>query len=214
MIGRIERLVGDERQHVGGHRLHRVVELAAPLGVAVAPLVQRVDVVAVGQVQADEIPRVRRLVATVEQQHAGRVGVAPLGEVEAHPPQDGLPRDVPHRGVVRDAQVGGTLEQAGELAEERMSLGARSSANSFRYTAWSLREGVGRGRTRRAGGQVHRQSNATVTRPNGPKSATHESPAPASNTSVATPVVTTSPRRSRKPNRGSSSASHAITLSG
>ena len=61
---------------------------------------------------------------------------------------------------------------------------------------------------------VGRQSNATVTWPNGPKSATHDSPAPASNTSVATPVVTTSPRRSRKPNRGSSSASHAITLSG
>ena len=49
---------------------------------------------------------------------------------------------------------------------------------------------------------VRRQSNATVTVPNGPKSATHESPAPASKTSVATPVVTTSPRRSCRAEAG------------
>ena len=111
-----ELLVGHERQRVGRHRLHGIVELTAPLGVAMAPLIQCVHVVAIGEVQADEIPGVRRLVATVEQQDVGRAGVAPLREMEPHPPQDRLPGDIPHRGVVGDPQIGGALEQAGELA--------------------------------------------------------------------------------------------------
>ena len=110
-----ELLIGDERQRVRRHRLHRVVELATPLGVAVTPLIQRVHVVAVGQVEADEIPGMRRLVATVEQQHVRSARLAPFGEMEPHPPQDRLSGDVPHGGVVGDPQVGGALEQAGEL---------------------------------------------------------------------------------------------------
>ena len=131
----VELLVGDERQHVGGHGLHRVVELATPLGVAVAALIERVHVEAVGQVQADEVPRVRRLVATVQQHDGRRVGIAPLGEVEAHATQDGLAGHVAHRrrrGGSRDRPA--LCSRLANSAEERMSLGARSSANSFRYT--------------------------------------------------------------------------------
>ncbi len=58
MIGDSHALLRDEGQRVARHRLRRVVLVARPLAVAVAALVERVDVIAVGQVQADEVPRV------------------------------------------------------------------------------------------------------------------------------------------------------------
>ena len=145
-IGRSMLLVGDERQHVGGHRLHRVVELAAPLGVAVAALVEGVDVVAVGQVQADEVPRVRRLVAAVEQHHRRRGRVAPLGEVEAHAAQDRLAGDVAHGRLVGDPEVAGALEQAGELGRRPHVTAGRGP----RRTRSGTRRPTLRGRRRRS----------------------------------------------------------------
>ena len=58
--------VGDECHDVLHHCIDGVVELGAPLGVSVAALVECEDVVAVGEVKADEVPRMRRLIASVE----------------------------------------------------------------------------------------------------------------------------------------------------
>ena len=55
----LDALIGEEGKEVIDHGAHRIVELAAPLTVTMAPLVQRVHVVPVGEMQADEIPRVQ-----------------------------------------------------------------------------------------------------------------------------------------------------------
>ena len=105
----------DERERVLGHRRRRVVGVARPLAVVVAALVDREHVVAVGEVQADEVPGVRGLVAAVEQQQRRRAGLAPLEEVEALVPQHRVARAVAQLGRVWDAEVGRALEQRAQL---------------------------------------------------------------------------------------------------
>ena len=124
---RVEALALDERGGVAGHGGRGVVGVAHPLGVAVPALVERVDVVAIGQVQADEIPRVRRLIRPVQQDDGRRAGVAPLQQVQPQVIDDDVAGDVAHAARMRDAQVGGAALQAAELVErghvERAGVG-------------------------------------------------------------------------------------------
>ena len=101
-----------------------------------APLVEREDVIAIGEVQADEVPRVSRLVAAVQQQDLRLPRLAPLRKVEALASHDRVARHIAHVGCVRDAQIGGALEETGELGKRVMSRGERVSANSLRYMAY------------------------------------------------------------------------------
>ena len=94
--GRLDPLVVDERERVGGLGVDRVVLVARPLGVAVTALVEREHVIAVGEVQAHEVPRVRRLVAAVQQQDLRRARLTPLREVEAQAAHHRVARHVPH----------------------------------------------------------------------------------------------------------------------
>ena len=74
---------------------------------------------AVGQLQADEIERMGRLIRAVKQQHRLLGRVAPLEEVEALMAHDHVAREIADVVAMFDAQIVGALEQRRELFARR-----------------------------------------------------------------------------------------------
>ena len=91
-------LILDESQCIGGLGLDGVVHFSAPLRVTVAALVKGEDVIAAGEMEAHEVPRVGRLVAAVKEEHGRSTELAPLQEVEPQASDHGLPGEVPTVG--------------------------------------------------------------------------------------------------------------------
>ena len=113
--GGVDLLLGEQGEGVAGHGFGAVFGVAGPLAVAVAALVEGVDVEAVGEVEGDEVPGVGGLVAAVEEEEGRVAGVAPFEQVEAEVVGDDVAGDIAEVWGVGDAEVGGALEQAGEL---------------------------------------------------------------------------------------------------
>ena len=84
-----------------------------------AALIQRQDAEALRQVQADQVPGMRRLVAAMQQHDRRRIRRAPLQVVEPHLPQHDVARTIRHIGRMRNAEIGGTGKQQAELLRRR-----------------------------------------------------------------------------------------------
>ena len=106
---RSQPLVIDERRGVGCSGLNRIVQLAAPLRVAMPSLVEGQHVITVGQMKGNQIPGVGRLVAAVQEQDGRRIVVAPLQEMESLSSHHGMAGGIPDACVVLDPQVGCAL---------------------------------------------------------------------------------------------------------
>src|SRR5689334_12375282 len=67
------------------------------------------------QVQADQVPRMRRLMAAMQQYDRWRTRLPPLQEMESQLPQHDIARHVPDAGRMRNAEIGGARQQRTEL---------------------------------------------------------------------------------------------------
>ena len=75
---------GDEPVNVSLVRFYRIVTVGRPIAVAVAPLVQRQDVVMLGEGKAHKIPAVGLLRPTVQHHHQRVARAAPFQVMEVH----------------------------------------------------------------------------------------------------------------------------------
>ena len=105
----------DQLERVGCHLIRAVVGVASPFGVAVSTLVGRDDVEAVGQVECDQIPAVRRLVAAVQQEDRRVRRFAPFEQVQPEVVDHLVAGDVANLVGVGDAEIGGRFAERSEL---------------------------------------------------------------------------------------------------
>ncbi len=109
--------VGEKAEGVHSHRLRSVIGVAGPFTVAVAALIQRIDVETIGQVKADQVPGMRRLIATVQHKHRRCIRLAPLQIVETEMVDHDITGNVANDGGMGDPEVSSALQQTAKLVE-------------------------------------------------------------------------------------------------